>query len=928
MAFPLEASHLISHLRSSYLVLYDDDEEIRRTLHPYPEDHDNEVFKHIFDSLSLLSSPPIDLNTPDEQHDNMGLRGHSKSYKKKNKIRHKRKSIDPTNNLTKPENLTTDSDKNDFEKPDIEYVTRSSSSSSTTMDVVQNSSGGSISPAEEQKTSFPNTPLNYTTTIKKGKKKPNLIRLFQRDNNGYDTDSSEGSIRTTKLDTLDENASVDSDATQKFTGNDSQATDQINNSITSPQSKGSISEYLLPDASEEIPELISKDSNVAESLDDNLAEGDDDNDAYSYEDGEYEDDYGDDDEVSSSDSAFTDIDGDSLIEDSLLLDSFDTSDFEYSKKTKMLSSKLRKKRNKLHSYTSELQSSKASTLNTERASKLNTSTSSSALSSLRGKKPSVKFEKITVNSVKPTSKSSNLSSLIQSRNNSAITNPLNYYSFVNDDSLLGNSVKVSIDVFVPPQTTPTIKELSINNNIAVSDCIGYILLHLSDLDEFKKDPEFSLYPNNWRLELVDEDGENYGSFGVLDRTRLLSSYNNPKELAICRVTNEKEMKKNEVQSPLAIEFKENLVQYNRSHLEKTIEENEDVGSNSEDIQLTITDTKGSQYYISANTDSSVQELLYDFCSQKNLDPKNFMFRLVMNSQDQAITVKDVNGVVTLTDNLLDGNTVENKRYLSKNELIRELESTTLEIVPSRAGPVKSLLGNGSNELSPLIDNTISPNQLNVITPPVRSSTLMGAQVNEKPQVSGAKRSSITGPIKQADSKAHEANSSRYFDDMISGFNSQLPERSKGRYFSWKVWRKKTTILNKIEKALIIDGDYIRLQAPEDKAFTANPSENPFLASQAGVSHHRHLHHYNYSNYYNSSMLKTSSFHITQIVKLKQYKGSKNPNHFKIVIEKVEKDSTIKKKYDLEAVNEQECEDIINKIRWVINIYNQEMSHIK
>lgn len=76
------------------------------------------------------------------------------------------------------------------------------------------------------------------------------------------------------------------------------------------------------------------------------------------------------------------------------------------------------------------------------------------------------------------------------------------------------------------------------------------------------------------------------------------------------------------------------------------------------------------------------------------------------------------------------------------------------------------------------------------------------------------------------------------------------------------------------------------------------------------------------------MLKTSSFHITQIVKLKQYKGSKNPNHFKIVIEKVEKDSTIKKKYDLEAVNEQECEDIINKIRWVINIYNQEMSHIK
>lgn len=75
------------------------------------------------------------------------------------------------------------------------------------------------------------------------------------------------------------------------------------------------------------------------------------------------------------------------------------------------------------------------------------------------------------------------------------------------------------------------------------------------------------------------------------------------------------------------------------------------------------------------------------------------------------------------------------------------------------------------------------------------------------------------------------------------------------------------------------------------------------------------------------MMKTSSFHITQITKLKQYKNSKNPNHFKIVIKKHvdgstnAKDSSIKKKYDLEAANVDECEEIIKKIKWVLQVYS-------
>lgn len=76
------------------------------------------------------------------------------------------------------------------------------------------------------------------------------------------------------------------------------------------------------------------------------------------------------------------------------------------------------------------------------------------------------------------------------------------------------------------------------------------------------------------------------------------------------------------------------------------------------------------------------------------------------------------------------------------------------------------------------------------------------------------------------------------------------------------------------------------------------------------------------------MMKTSSFHITQVIKMKQYKNSKNPNHFKIVIQKQldasttnTKDATIKKKYDLEAESVEQCQEIIDKLRWVLQVYN-------
>ena len=150
-----------------------------------------------------------------------------------------------------------------------------------------------------------------------------------------------------------------------------------------------------------------------------------------------------------------------------------------------------------------------------------------------------------------------MSSLIHSKYKSNNTNPLNYYSFVDASS---SSVKQTlVDIFVPPNTKATLIKLAMVENVAISDCIGFVLLNLCKLPELNSIKDLNyLNPNHWRLELVDEDGENYGSFGVLDRTRLLSSYNNPKELAICRITDYNEIKKNDLQSPLPVEVKKDL----------------------------------------------------------------------------------------------------------------------------------------------------------------------------------------------------------------------------------------------------------------------------------------------------------------------------------------------------------------------------------
>lgn len=998
MAFPLETSHLISHLRGSYLYLYDD-EESRRIIKPFEDDPNGDVYQHIFDKLCLSTSPPI-TSALDTLLRGKAVRGSkdmsnalqaSKSIKRKHKLRGLTQSRGKNEGERQSgygEHKRSSDDGNDIEKRNSDNgndIDEDNEGGSNVRNESSNESSSNNAPNNDYEhidydsEDNSNSQLDYTETIKsKTKKRPNIMRLFQKDSNEIENDSSDGSIRTTILDdhkteernlnghnynhNHDHLSDSNSDATEKMGGD---ITDEEANNDISSDSKDTKSHNgtILTSNDDQGDSLLSH-KEAGSNVIDGEEEEDDDDEEDDEDDDDYDsfDEYLEEGEVSSGDSAFTEIETES-INDTSLLGSYDidTHTFSYNNKNDILNqeNKKQKKKNGIDTtFDGILNSSndpESGKFNIEKSNKHTTS-----LNKLDENKSNLSFEKIVPPSLMTSNNEtkSNLSSLIHSKFKSASNNPLDYYLFANSGTMGNIAKKVNIDVFVPGNTRPVLKDLPINNNIATSDCIGYILFHLFKGKHFDiEDETNSMDPNDYRLELVDEDGENYGSFGILERTRLLASYNNPRELAICRVTDEKERKMNEKQSPLALEFKQNLIKttQNPQPTESYNSFNKDISADNDKSEINVTlafdnNKKMKQFTIVIDNNAVVKELLYDICTQRGLNPINYKLR----SNNMYFT--NVDNVGTLGEQTkLQGNLDGQKKILRSNELIGNLDSKFIEVIPVKNTLTGGSIGKSINE-GTLLNSGITPNEsLSIITPQGNESTIEGnldteeeheeheRQEKEKDgfnkdhhkPTNGERTTNkeVTKNIRQQQ-KTHPKNDneSNKFLDGIMGMNSLLPPSLNTIYFKWKVWRKKTTILNKIEKSLIIDGDYIHLAPADDIVFKKDPSDNPFLSSHShgGHSsqhhhHHRHLHHYNYSNYYNSSMMKTSSFHITQIVKLKQYTDSKNPNHFKIVISKPgnthSKETTIKKKYDLEAANEIQCTEIIKKINWVIQVYN-------
>ena len=675
---------------------------------------------------------------------------------------------------------------------------------------------------------------------------------------------------------------------------------------------------------------VDDDDDEEEEEEDNDEDYDDevDEEEYELEDESYVSDL--DGDLGSNDSEFTDLDNDSMMDSSLLMDSTYTvnrdDSFSFVRTSNVSEFGGRKSRKK----------KKADPFDQHTVPKTSIRARSSSVSnnkfylgvSAMAKKPTLQFEKIEPTKLEhPTD--SNLSSLIHSKYKSNNTNPLNYYSFVGASAT--PSHKALIDIFVPPNTKASIKSLVMADNIAISDCIGYVLLHLCKLPEFSKVSDFTyLKPNHWRLELVDEDGENYGSFGILDRTRLLSSYNNPKELAICKVINKSELAKNESQSPLPLEFKNNLESFQRRrHTINQIVENEFGDSTAEKIELQIGvfeydgDGLPRRQAIKVPRDYSMGQVLKEFCAQQGLVLTKYRFKMVDQSSGQSRFVRDVEKCGNLTLKILELIPLETKYNLiiesSYNNGMFETRITPLDYTLPNITPNADQLEEKMNKVS-ILEFQKQP----TLPAPLREQ-------DRKTSVNS------TTSIKQA------ITSNKYLDDILNGNNPELPINLNTIYFKWKVLKNnsKMKIKNFSEKNFIIDGDYIHLTPPDDLTSRV-PGGESSVTNNLGVHHHNYLNH-QFNKSHNKQLSKTYSFHITQILKLKQY--VKNPSYFRIIIRSQQSmddedvnegvaantNSTNKnnnnnkevpmKKFYLIAANESECLEIISKLKWVLQVYN-------
>lgn len=644
---------------------------------------------------------------------------------------------------------------------------------------------------------------------------------------------------------------------------------------------------------------------------------------------------------SSSDSAFTDIEADSMMEGDSIYE-YTVPESYVLEEAKLKYDRKRKVR-KLKRNSGSLLGKSGKPLAPDSLlaeAGVDAYSKSSLIRSDKGtprlpRRSSFTFEKI-YNKLDSEPKQSNLSVLIDSRQSSN-GNILSYYSFVKAE-LVDGATGAKIDIYVPPATTPAFENMGFSANVPITDCIGYILLSLSKLPEYKDKLDVSfMNPNNWRLELIDEDGELYdSSFGVLDRTRLLSSYNSPNLLALCRVTNPAEIASNNKQSPLPLKFKQDLdLKEQRLASAKTSSNQMQISPGAanlhdDSIEVKVTNlpnTSGAFISFFVNSKITVEQFIDHISHLYHFDPTKYsLAELAPSNKPKKSTM--------LID---DSDKVQWRNPATNSEVLADLTSQKFKLVPNLSNGVKP-----ESKLNPLSysEAAITPSSPSfaplAITPPVTSLAgkfeELTTNSNEKPLSQDTK----TQPPGKADQSPKPRSDLLSFGDIIHAKTSQLPPSLNTIYFKWKVYRKKSPILNRIEKALILDGDHIHLAPTDDTTWKKNPYENPFTqnsstGNSSGNSHHHHhyLHHYNYSKYYSDTMMKTSSFHIMQIIKLKQYKQSKNPNHFKIVIRKEYdqggKETVVKKKYDLEAQDVVQCEEIIEKIKWALQVYN--MSNI-
>lgn len=536
---------------------------------------------------------------------------------------------------------------------------------------------------------------------------------------------------------------------------------------------------------------------------------------------------------------------------------------------------------------------------------------------------------------------SQLSSLFKKKKDK-VTDPseiLEYFNFVS-----GNKVPKaeSMQLFVYIQSSKKYKrkefKTTVRKSAKIFEVIGYILylyttqFKPTNFEEDGMKTKTIIDPNNFNLKIVDEDGEPFeDNFGKLNRNDPMHSVSD-NEVVLCLATKD-EIDKNELETPLPynlengettsktnINYNNNLITQdnalNQLSFYKSIIKNpddaDDYNDKSKVIEVTVymypnNNPKFNHTNVKVLITSNMNDILVKYCRLKDMDPNEYCLKIL-----------DKKLIYDLNDTVLRFDGDFRVEIIPKKEA-RELRFEKLKINNDRKPMLPTIQSNGLTPLTLEPDlylksgknngskgNTNDANdayntskQLNSRSRSNRSNTKSSKLSSIKPlgysssgnSFSGngffknrnSSKTSLHGTTNIFHNSTLSNNELEYTQDGHIGNNYQ--DLFSGAYHKYKVWRRQQmSLINKHERTLALDGDYVYIVPPEGKM---------------------HWH----------ENVKTKSFHINQVVLVK--KSKKIPENFKIYVQRGPDDL---KRYFFEAISAQECTEIVSRIHNLMIAY--------
>ena len=521
--------------------------------------------------------------------------------------------------------------------------------------------------------------------------------------------------------------------------------------------------------------------------------------------------------------------------------------------------------------------------------------------------PEFVIEKVDVGNNHPQSEST--LSILFNKSKTTQINPLEYFCAVSaEKELRSNALK--LDVYIQDSKTYKRKPftISVKKTATVFEVLGYSLYCYST--EFKPpDTAGELptdeinNPNHFTLKIVDEDGEPYeDNFGVLERTQQINTiFDN--EVVICKVLNDEQFERNEEETPLPSVMTDdfdqedsndglshlNQLSYYKSIIPSKNTQMSDSGSNYVNIKVFLYPNLNPQYNftnIRIPVTSKINEVLVNYCKLKNLDPTEYVLKM-----EKRNLILDLNDYVTS----LDGN--------YNVELLKKKDARTKKFERMKAVTNQPVLPTiQSTELTPLTltmanDNRLLNKTLQEEETSANSGRPTSNRTSSKNLFSINKQhntsSSTSGFFKLKNSSKSSLNNGQKSPKLgslskpsnnVSGNNS-YKDLFAGSYYKYKVWRRQQmSFINKHERMLVIDGDYVYISGPDGD--------------------------FNWTH----ENVKTKSFHISQITLVKRSK--RVPEYFKIFVHRPDRE----RRYYFEAVSAEECVEIITRLQNLIRVY--------